>query len=288
MFPLWRLDHIQCIPCGDYWFYIQLEIWYLGMQASACKTNGIQKTGLYPENHRVQTVENPPGEKLAANWNDSSFLIFNVFHHHCCCQSLLSIKLHKIQTLGNKHQRLSAYVKSQFFLYSNFAWKLLLVRHTWRLSPALWAARSSAAPESCQRRQDEISALLPSRCIIPQTLQAGFIRSWACVSLDKEFNCTYSTVVSTFFFLFSSTCNSQLVRRNKAKPEEEAAEWRWWTSPSQERGHLPGSWVDEPEAEATKDGPGDICGHTRKMRRCFWLPGGKVFGAKAAKLWAKA
>lgn len=71
------------------------------------------------------TGKSPPGEKLAAG-NDCSSLLFNVFHHHHCCQSLLGIKLHKIQALGNKHQCLSAYVKSQFFLYSNFAWKLLL------------------------------------------------------------------------------------------------------------------------------------------------------------------
>lgn len=202
MFSLQRLDNIQCIPCGDYWVYIQLEIWYLGMQASACKTSGIWKTRLYAENHKVQAAENPPGEKLAAAWNDCSFLIFIVFHHHYCCQSLLSIKLHKIQTLGNKHQCLSAYVKSQFFLYSNFAWKLLLVRCTLLLSPTLQAAHSSTAPEPCQRQRDKISAFLPLPHTLPdpQSLQAGFVLSWACVLMDKEFTCTYSTAASTFFF----------------------------------------------------------------------------------------
>lgn len=174
----------------------------LRVQDSASKNSGMRKTRLYAESHRVQTGENSPGEKLAGDWNVCSFLIFNVFHHHYCCQSSLSIKLHKIQTLGNKHQCLSAYVKSQFFLYSNFTWKLLLVRCTLQLSPALQAAHGSAAPAPCQRQRDKISALPPPRHELPgpQSLQAAFILSWAFVPVDKEFICTYSAAVSTIFF----------------------------------------------------------------------------------------
>lgn len=86
------------------------------MQALAC----IRRPRLSAENHRMQAVENPPGEKLGVNWNDHTFFIFNVFHHRYRCHSLLSIKLHKIQALGNKHQCLSVYVRSQFFPLRQF------------------------------------------------------------------------------------------------------------------------------------------------------------------------
>lgn len=191
MHPLWRLLVLH--SAGNL---------ILGVQASASKTSGIWKTRFYAESHKVRTGENPSGEKLAGDWNVCSFLIFNVFHHHYCCQSSLSIKLQKIQTLGNKHQCLSAYVKSQFLLYSNFTWKLLLVRHTLPLSPTLQAAHGSAAPAPCQWQRDKISALLPwlHELPVPQSLQAAFILSWACVPVDKEFICTYSAAVSMIFF----------------------------------------------------------------------------------------
>lgn len=117
------------------------------------------------------TGKSPPGEKLAAG-NDCSSLLFNVFHHHHCCQSLLGIKLHKIQALGNKHQCLSAYVKSQFFLYSNFAWKLLLGSCSLQLSPGL------------QRHRDRSHPLLPS----PQILQVGCrTMEWVGLGVAQKF-----------------------------------------------------------------------------------------------------
>lgn len=148
MHPSWRLLVLH--SAGNLIF---------GDASPSMQTNGIWNTGLYAQNHRVQAVENPPGEKLAAHWNNCTFVIFNGFHHRCCCQSLLSIKLHKIQTLGNKHRRLSAYVKSQFFfLYSNFTWKLLVVRRALRLSPP---------PEGWETRSG-LRVPRPTRCPIPK------------------------------------------------------------------------------------------------------------------------
>lgn len=141
----------------------------LGDASLSLQNQWLMKDQAYAENHRVQAVENPPGEKLAANWNDCSFLIFNVFHHHYCCQSLLSIKLHKIQTLGNKHQCLSAYVKSQFFLYSNFAWKLLLVRCTLQLSPTLQStALQHQSPAKGKETRSVLCFSCPMCCLIPK------------------------------------------------------------------------------------------------------------------------
>lgn len=165
MFSPERLDNTKCIPHTDCWLCVRLEIWYLGIQASTCKTNGMWKTWLSAENHGIQVVENPPGEKLAADWNDCSFPIFNVLHHHYCCQSLLSIKLHKIQTLGNKHQCLSAYVKSQFFSLQQFRLEMTCGEMCSAHSPALQAAPSPTAlllpPQGGAQRADLTPSATP-------------------------------------------------------------------------------------------------------------------------------
>lgn len=41
MFSPERLDNTKCIPHTDCWLCVRLEIWYLGIQASTCKTNGM-------------------------------------------------------------------------------------------------------------------------------------------------------------------------------------------------------------------------------------------------------